>query len=66
MPRLKVVGAGSPTRTGKRWGTCFLLEIDGDGAEDGGEHSAVGERHVAVPRCHGIGRAAGLLCQPGA
>ena len=66
MPRLKVVGAGSPTRTGKRWGTCFLLEIDGDGAEDGGEHSAVGERRVAVPRCHGIGRAAGLLCQPGA
>ena len=30
MPRLKVVGAGSPTRTGKRWGTCFLLEIGGE------------------------------------
>ena len=27
MPRIKVVGAGSPTRTSARWGTCFLLEI---------------------------------------
>ncbi len=30
MPRLKVVGAGTPTRTPNRWGTCFLLEIGGE------------------------------------
>ena len=27
MPRLKVVGAGTLSRTPTRWGTCFLLGI---------------------------------------
>ncbi len=30
MPRIKVVGAGTPSRTPNRWGTCFLLEIGGE------------------------------------
>ena len=30
MPRLKVVGAGTPARSPNRWGTCFLLEIGGE------------------------------------
>ena len=27
MPKLKIVGAGTPTPTRDRWGTCFILEI---------------------------------------
>ena len=27
MPRLRIVGAGTPTPTPNRWGTCFVLEI---------------------------------------
>ena len=30
MPRLKIVGAGTPQRTPNRWGTCFLLDISGE------------------------------------
>ena len=29
MPRLRIVGAGTPTWTPERWGTCFVLEICG-------------------------------------
>ena len=27
MPKLNIVGAGTPTPTRDRWGTCFILEI---------------------------------------
>ena len=30
MPKLKVVGSGTPTRTPKRWGGCSLLGIGGE------------------------------------
>ena len=29
MPKLNIVGAGTPTPTRDRWGTCFILEICG-------------------------------------
>ena len=29
MPKLRIVGAGTPTWTPDRWGTCFVLEICG-------------------------------------
>ena len=29
MPKLHIVGAGTPTPTRDRWGTCFILEICG-------------------------------------
>lgn len=30
MPRLLIVGAGTPTPTPDRWGTCFILEVCGE------------------------------------
>lgn len=29
MPKLSIVGAGTPTPTATRWGTCFILDICG-------------------------------------
>ena len=34
MPKLKIVGAGTPTPTRDRWGTCFILEICDQAADD--------------------------------
>ena len=30
MASLKIVGAGTPTPTADRWGTCFVLEVCGE------------------------------------
>jgi ribonuclease BN (tRNA processing enzyme) len=55
MGSIKIVGAGTPTPTPDRWGTCFILEVCGERLMiDCGPASTYKMHHMGVP-CTTIG-----------